>query len=616
MAYSCEANIRPDTLKCTTAHCTSFQGTFDEIAYCKCKDYLGRDIKGCAPKDNAVPVPTQTCYNKANGEQRNISEDACQDLRDKDRNWSWRTCYCCCSCFAWYTKIRTPVEARFVQLIEVNDSVLAASIDVSGANVNVTWEPVNVSFSDGTSPGAPQQMVLIQYGADGEITATPDQLFLLPDGKLKAASRLTPLDQLVGENGNPVDIESIRLIQYTGGIHHIGLGEIPPEPIVPINGHLMSSEGLITGDFWLQTTYASTDTDDAVLVSGHKDLPMIGSYEYSQQSAYSATLFSATRSRVALKAIRNPFCEVLEEIKDVKVPKSARRYLTVEQADELNNTPDLFYPLSVEANVPDYRWTKEVFACMYSDVNLYLEWTDETPNLYAFEQFGQKTVYISGRLLRAKGVYREGVAMMLAFGVAMFYADQEEGAIKKLCTGLADYFGAGYVMRQAFNFNWPEMSSDGYRQIRELFSHIEKHRGGDPNNLCLLPSLDCRLECISNALSGKGLPACSGVPMPGRLRLKSAEASIVDGEQSVVAVFNEAVDANSSQEITNYTIMPETVITTAVRDARDTSKVVLTVTLPAPPEGDYKLSVRDIISNDGSTLNPNARTANFKIPPD
>ena len=62
--------------------------------------------------------------------------------------------------------------------------------------------------------------------------------------------------------------------------------------------------------------------------------------------------------------------------------------------------------------------------------------------------------------------------------------------------------------------------------------------------------------------------------------------------------------------------MPETVITTAVRDERDTSKVVLTVTLPSPPEGVYKLSVADIISSDGSTLNPNGRTAQFKIPSD
>ena len=33
---------------------------------------------------------------------------------------------------------------------------------------------------------------------------------------------------------------------------------------------------------------------------------------------------------------------------------------------------------------------------MFPDVNIYLEWADETPNLYAFEEFGQKTVYISG----------------------------------------------------------------------------------------------------------------------------------------------------------------------------------------------------------------------------
>ena len=252
---------------------------------------------------------------------------------------------------------------------------------------------------------------------------------------------------------------------------------------------------------------------------------------------------------------------------------------------------------------------------MFPDVNIYLEWADEYPNLYAFEQYGQKTVYISGRLLRAKGVYREGIAMMLAFGVALFYASDEKGT--DVCTGQADNFGAGYIMRQAFTFNWSEMSTEGYRQIRALFKRIKPaNRHGDPTNPCLLPSIDCRLQCISNALSGKVLPACAGVPGPGNLSLVSARASIVEAEQSVIAVFSELVDLESSQQITNYTIMPETVITTAVRDELDMSQVVLTVTLPTAPEGDYTLTVSDIMANNGSTLNPKARTANFKIPPD
>ena len=231
MTWACEANINPVNLKCTTAHCSLFADTQDERAYCKCLDWQNKPIKGCEPKDNAVPVPTQTCYNKNTKEQRNISEDACQDLRDGNRDWSWRTCYCCCSCFAWFTKILIPDnQVKFVQLIEVTDSVMAGSIDVTTGKLNVTWQPSQVSFSDGTSPGATSQMIAIQYGIEGEIIATSDQLFLLPDGKLKAANRLTPLDQLVGEDGHAIDIESIRVVQYTGGIHHIGLGEVPPDP--------------------------------------------------------------------------------------------------------------------------------------------------------------------------------------------------------------------------------------------------------------------------------------------------------------------------------------------------------------------------------------------------
>ena len=616
MVYACEPNIPRDALKCSTAHCTSFAGTAEEIAWCKCIRWDGTKIPDCDPKSSTVPIKTGVCYNTSTKEQRNISVDACQDLRDQNRAWRWTDCYCCCSCFAWFTKILMPDnQVKFVQTIEVNDSVMAGSIDISNGNIAVTWQPSVVSFSDGTSPGAPSQMIVIQYGAEGEIIATTDQLFLLSDGKLKAANRLTPLDQLVGEDGNPIGIESIRLAEYTGGIHHIGLGEVPPDTTVPINGHLMSAEGLISGDFWLQITHAPENAHSSLLVENHSSLPMIGSPDYAEQQGFSATLFSATRNGATPRAIRNPFCEEQELKEGTSLRASARPYLTDKQAEEINKNAE-FYPISIEVNVPDYRIIKNIFRCMYPDVNIYLEWTDEFPNLYAFEAFGQKTVYISGRLLRAKGVYREGVAMMLAFGVAMFYAQEQKDTEIKVCTGLADYFGAGYVIRQAFNFNWLEMTSEGYGQIRALFKNIKKHRGGDPNNLCLLPSIDCRLGCISNALSGKGLPACSGVPTPGRLRLESAEASIVEGVQSVVAVFNEAVDLDSSQQVTNYTIMPETVITTAVRDARDTSKVVLTVTLPTPPEGDYKLSVSDIISNDGSTLNPNGRTANFKIPPD
>ena len=117
-------------------------------------------------------------------------------------------------------------QVKFVQTIEVNDNVMAGSIDISSDNIAVTWQPSVVSFSDGTSPGGPTQMIVIQYGAAGEIIATTDQLLLLSNGKLKAANRLTPLDQLVGQDGNPIQIESIRLVEYTGGIHHIGLGRV------------------------------------------------------------------------------------------------------------------------------------------------------------------------------------------------------------------------------------------------------------------------------------------------------------------------------------------------------------------------------------------------------
>ena len=135
------------------------------------------------------------------------------------------------------------------------------------------------------------------------------------------------------------------------GIHHIGLGEVPPGPIVPINGHLLSAEGLICGDFWLQVTYASTDADNSVLAENHASLPMIGSPDYTQQKGFSANLFSATRDGATPRAISNPFCEEHEEIKKIRVPENARWYLTEKQAADINKKAE-FYPVSIEAKRP------------------------------------------------------------------------------------------------------------------------------------------------------------------------------------------------------------------------------------------------------------------------
>ena len=95
-------------------------------------------------------------------------------------------------------------------------------------------------------------MIIIRYGEGGEVRATPDRLFLMSDGRLKAAHLLQTGDKLVSDTGSPVKIESLMPGMRSGSIHHIGLGNVSGESVLNINGHLLSEGGIICGDYWLQ----------------------------------------------------------------------------------------------------------------------------------------------------------------------------------------------------------------------------------------------------------------------------------------------------------------------------------------------------------------------------
>ncbi|HXD31434.1 MAG TPA: hypothetical protein VN643_09970 [Pyrinomonadaceae bacterium] len=253
-----------------------FRESADWRAWCKCLDWQGKHIPNCDPKGPDAPIRTDTCYNKVSGEQRNISPEACQDLRDRDRNWSWTRCYCCCSGAGDDQEIRTSEdEVKPAHDVDVSDTIQAASIERSGGQLSVTWQPANVSFSDGVSAGEDgHEVIIVTYGEGVGIRATPDQLFLMSDGQLKPASLLHIGDELVTESGDPVRIQNISAGHYHGRIHHIGLGDVSPDTDISVNGHLLSIRGIICGDYWLQVMHASKDIPAPLPVS--REMPAAG----------------------------------------------------------------------------------------------------------------------------------------------------------------------------------------------------------------------------------------------------------------------------------------------------------------------------------------------------
>jgi hypothetical protein len=261
MAYPCSEYVPPDALKCDPPHCEKYRQTDQYRAWCMCINWKGERIPNCTPKTYKDPVFTRTCYNRVTKEQRNITREACKELGDKDPNWSLTECYCCCfGATADDASINTSEDgAKPIRDVEVTDQVLGASIDLSDGKLALHWVPTEVTFSDGTSLGEDYELIIITYGTGCKLRVMPDQLFLLHSGKLKAARHLTVADLLVDAAGNSVKIVELQRSRYSGSIHHIGLGEMPVEAGVSINGHLYSMGGVTCGDYWLQIMQGSEE---------------------------------------------------------------------------------------------------------------------------------------------------------------------------------------------------------------------------------------------------------------------------------------------------------------------------------------------------------------------
>src|SRR5260370_23208942 len=146
--------------------------------------------------------------------------------------------------------------------------------------------------------------------------------------------------------------------------------------------------------------------------------------------------------------------------------------------------------------------------------------------------------------------------------------------------------------------------------MKTLFGFADMKQGDD---VCTTTTLEWRLKAMQDARAGFPVPKCAGGVPEAELKLIGAEYKEVEEAPSVVVSFNIQVMPSSAQDVTKYTIESETVITTALVSPRDKAKVVLTVTLPDPPEGDYKLAVHDILAADGSTLDETHRTAAFHV---
>ncbi len=494
---SCADSLGPGQALCAAEHCSEFSETNDFQAVCQCVDWQGNAIPDCSPKDSSYPVVSDQCRNRQTGEVRTTDAETCNELGPP---WYWQDCYCCCACVASGTPVAIPGGNRAIGDIMVGDQVLAASAAGSGWQ----WGAKTVSFSSGTPGGAGAQnvMVYIRYGdgdgdGDGTLIATPDQLFLQPGGKLIRADRLRPGLSLIRQDGSEVPIVMVAVGNYQGGIHHIAT-DLPKAWNGSVDGHLLSLNGIIGGDYVLQIFATSGKADD-LLVSA----PQIGTPEYAaNMPELLVKPYVAGANAAPGVEVHHPQFSMFRD-SETLVPDEAFRLFSDEQEALLLGTAFTRRGFSDTTNLQMAEYHVRLLGAFFPGARIHIEWENQRPNLFAFESMGEQAVLVSGELLRLGLLRSEAIAMAMAFGIAsrVIPADHDK-------PGPAMRDGINYVMHQAYRDpSWRDaLVREGASQWSTLLDRLaEIEDRTDPPAL----SADCLRRVIAAVLARRPLPHCA-----------------------------------------------------------------------------------------------------------
>ncbi len=406
-------------------------------------------------------------------------------------------CYCNCSCVAVDTLIAVGNNIwRRMGELEVGDKVLTL-------DNNKSWVEADIKFSNGTGEGDGNPVpyaIFVSFENGVDLIVTADHPFLLGNGKLQVASRLSPSDEVMDEHLKPIGIKTIGFGEYFGGIHNISTsvgteGE-------PLEGHLINTGGLISGDFYAQLYLVEEEQLKA---------PLIGMPEYFSKHEVSK---SEKRSLVGGNLPSNPNFFLHE---DFSAQSDAASFLPdwMEQTDPANLRPlDDTIPLEM-ANYLIHNFRKS-----YPDIVYHVNWADNTVNAYAWREGSTRHVAILGGLIRHRAVGIEGLGMVIAHEIGHHYggAPRYPNNPWASCEGQSDYWGSMVAMREVW---WGE---EALRQIEEAaqqlynlfafglissFSEKEAEKRIVALAGCGHPPADCRRDTYLSALTLAPKPACA-----------------------------------------------------------------------------------------------------------
>lgn len=423
-------------------------------------------------------------------------------------------CYCSCSCLAHGTPVQSGDRSfKAIEDYQIGDTILACG-------KSLQWKEAKVEFSQGTIGASRQKYTVLIVYTDTFLAVTSDHLFLLLDGNLKPAAKLTPNDQLVSPDGQPVKIDSIHIGDYTAGFHHVATAKEQPD-FDTLDRHLLNTNGVVSGDYALQLFYRSCPEQiKASLSPNEADMEIVGSPEYvakwgdsclKSPTAISDHTRAFSRVNIAHLNVSDHLQPTFipAEKTIVNIPAYAHSFISEEEARQKASEPKRGW------NDPNSReWTEAVIQLHknnYPDVVYHLDWADDTVNAFAWVENGVRQVALKGGLIRSVALELEGIALVLAHELAHHYGGSPSFPTGLSCEGQADYQGVRIIMRKVwFGEAYTNTTDAAIQQMANWFGVPNDPNPPSGSAGCNHPPGACRVATYHAAVNLSGKPTCAG----------------------------------------------------------------------------------------------------------
>lgn len=524
-------------------------------------------------------------------------------------------CGCCCMCFAWGTPIAVPTSAispegfKPIEQFAVGDPVMVADADLN-------WYSLPVEYSNGTGTDAFLNLLLaVGYELGGEpqsLLVTPNNLFLMPDGKLKRADRLVPgTDRLVLADKTTTPVKALAVGRYKKGVHHIATSLTTA---TSVDGHLLNAHGVVSADYALQI--AGIDQLDGRVepaAASHE----FGTPEYGEHHRHLVRdRFHAAVEGFDLAAAVPKDFELLANAM-TQVPEGAHRFISQRQADAIEHDPMApRYPPSSSIGIDYTHYLFTIYGGFFPTVRFLIDPSNTSPNAYSFREGPGKDdvcyVIVSGGLLRMKALKMEAISAVVAHELGHLFGGDPLNRSHYTCEGAADYVGMGSIMRAAWYGSLYGMTASALEQLTEFLGYLKPDvTPPEPGDRCDDISIDCRLEAMRAAMGMNPLPYCAGGELQPFLRLLGAAAADEKGGPVITLTFNTEVLPGTGNNAENYALAPPVAITGAQVD--ETDGKLIRVTAPIESGTEYTITVSNLLSTKDQILIDGADKATFTM---